>query len=228
MKYFKYLGLITFLTIVSSAIADVPPLALQALNNTGVSDYENWAYTRELSNKSGDNRKERYNPSAKPSWQLVALNGQTPDKKHLNKYEKLKDRNTDYDHPGDLSYEGFIRLDSILLLKESEKDVEYSFLIHDKQDPIFSKHVRGIMTIEKNGSFPYVKRVVFRNVKPFSPQIGVKVKEFESIMELEPITKAGPIFVMKQTDKFEGRVMGVISINDVQVVKFNEFKLIEN
>jgi len=187
-----------FININSIQVFCEPLLVTESLKRMDAVKMEDFAYTMTRSEKD-KTTVESYDPlfPVEPKWLLMLKNGLPPSDKEQKEYKskKLKEQKDQQQgmqgngkKPNSLSFKEYIDTNSLQLTTETESTCIYSFNIsNNSENPFgkFSKNISGILQINKLNN--YVEYISIASSAPFSPYLGVEVKQFKMEMRFNPV-----------------------------------------
>ncbi len=218
-----------FLSIGTAAAKDHCAATLKGfdtqLKHTG---YGRYAYQKET--LSGEyQRLERFDPSLPKGerWQLVTVNGQAPGEERLGEYrEQQADWQQGY-RLGDVLDQSVLQ--NIELSEQQAGWQRYRFTPQASagDDEAFRKiaeQLTGELVFRQSPSC----RIEYRlyNEKPFKPMTGVKIKQFELSIVLEPLA-AGELFYPKSVQqRIKGKAFLVKSVDETSEVRYSGHEMV--
>lgn len=228
MRVFKVWGLaVLMLTGVCGAVFCQNPqeMLAKALELDKSSEYENWKYI--ISNtgvEPGEDEVthmvEGFDPSSKNGslWNLISVNGEKPDAKDVRKYlnHKKQDRGFRPDY-----FLSDMDMGSLELVSEDE---EFVVLRCNMRVPGKKADLESNFHIDrKSGTLALVDIV---NRDAFSPQFGVKVKDYALKIEFDRHKDSGLLFPFKSQESYSGSFMKVKTISSNTVSVYEGFEKI--
>jgi hypothetical protein len=224
----RALGILFGLLLAFSAQAADGRLAIaeQALADLDGTSIEGWAFT-ETSIINGTEIVLRHDPqlSEGERWIVASVDGRGPTGKEIEKYTQHRER--DEEQPEDGETSATIETDSLVLLEESASRLVFSFRPapeDDDEGDAFNEHVDGKLTIAKSGSF--VETIEMRSRESFSPMIGVKIKQFSTVMTFAPVGENGAILPQAMEMRMEGRAMLVKKLDESVDTRFSDYRFV--
>jgi len=226
----RALGILLVLLLAFSAQAADERLAIaeQALANLDGTSIDGWAFT-ETAFVNGTEIVLRHDPTRQKGerWIVASVDGRTPTDKEIEKYTRHRNRDEDEKETGDGETTATIETDSLVFLEESAIHLIFSFQPapeEGEEDDAFTEHVDGRLIIAKSG--PYVETIEMSSRESFSPMIGVKIKQFSTIMTFAPVGEDGAVLPQAVAMRMEGRAMLVKKLDETVDTKFSDYRFV--
>ena len=197
------LGLLIF---PASANAEISPYLREALRKFTPEIPREWAYTV-MTERDGQRTTERYDASKPPEeqWHLLLMNGRPPTDDEVAKYFKYKAGQA----PG-ATQATFKRTDiepgSIELVRETADWGEFTCAFRDESaaaDKMLA-HLRLRLIVARHE--PHVGMYVLELREPYSPVLGVKMRELVVEMTFAAPTDEHPSLPVSGSSHFVGRI----------------------
>lgn len=215
-----------------AAIADLRSLIAGTVNRFEQHSLQDWSYRiSRYENEEGDisSRQELFDPTQAPGrqWQLLRLNGQTPDTKQLRRYaaDKQKQVTKANQHSFSLKLSKLIQLDSLTLVAEDPYRLEASFKVYIKKlGAEASKALQGQLSFDKTKQ--YIDSIQITNNAGFSPLLGSRIDHFNLTLQFMQID--GVMLPQQQTMTMKGTFAYFTGIDEVSTVTFSDYRYIAN
>jgi hypothetical protein len=224
----RALGVLLGLLLAFSAQAADAGLAIaeQALAEMDGTSIDGWAFTETML-VNGTEIVLRHEPTHPKGerWIVASVDGRAPTDKEIEKYTRHRDRDEEETDDGETS--ATIETDSLVLLEESASHLIYSFRPAPEkggESDAFNEHVDGRLRIAKSG--PFVETIEMRSRESFSPMIGVKIKQFSTLMTFAPVGESGDILPQRVEMRMEGRAMLVKKLDESVDTRFSDYRFI--
>ena len=188
------------------AKAEIPPYLREALAKFSPEIPREWAYTV-MTERAGQRTTERFDASKPPEeqWRLLLLNGLPPTSEEVAKYYKYKAAQV----PG-ATQATFKRADiepgSIAQVRETADWAEFTCTFRDESaaaDKMLA-HLRLRLLVARRE--PHVGKYVLELREPYSPVLGVKMRELLVEMTFGPPESGHPSLPVRGTSHFIGRI----------------------
>lgn len=206
------------------AFAELPDYFRAALATFGTEPPPGWSYTVETVRNDNARTTARYDPSVPPNaqWTLLELNGRVPTPQEAAQYARARSgaggaapqatfRKEDID-PG-----------SVILLKEDAERAEFQARFREVatgSDKMLG-HLALRLTINKR--LPHVEQAVLELTEPYSPVLGVKMRELVVRMTFTAPADGRPSLPGRNHSHFAGRIF-FIGTEENLVLTYSEFR----
>ena len=191
---------------VTTAAAVTPDYLRQALAQFSPDVPRGWAYTL-VTDRNGEQLKERYDPSKPPAdqWTLLQLNGRPPTAKESEKYAHSRPGSTS-SAPQSTFQKADIEPGSIELIQENADRGEFrcAFRSESKGANKMLGHLILRLTVSRRQ--PHVEKFALELREPYSPVLGVKMRELQLQMSLSAPGPVRPGLPVESTSHFLGTI----------------------
>jgi hypothetical protein len=193
----------------TTATAELPAYLHEALGKFSPEVPREWAYTV-MTERDGQRTTERFDASKPPEeqWQLLLIEGRKPTADELAKYFKYKAGQV----PGATQatfQKNDIEPGSIELLREDALRAEFACAFREQSansDKMLA-HLRLRVTVAKQQ--PHVEKFALELREPYSPVLGVKMRELLVEMNFAPPGADRPSLPVRSSSHFLGRIFFV-------------------
>lgn len=215
-----YLSL-AFSFALSASAADVPTYVREALSRFTSDAPKGWAYTL-TTTKDGQTSVERYDP-AQPvgaQWTLLQRDGRTPTPEESRRYTQYKTSTTQGSTRSATFEKGDIDFATMKLVREDTERAEFESRFREGDDKMLA-HFVVTLTVAKNPAA--IERFVLRLDSPYSPVIGVRMKELLVEMTFSPATPDHPSLPLTSSSRFRGRLLLFKSIDEDLSITYSDY-----
>jgi hypothetical protein len=223
------LGLLAALGVFSqAATADGPPDEIAAvLGGPLPMAEERCAYTRVRSD--ADSLKiERYDPSnPNAPWTLLNLDGRDPTAADLRRYVQRADNRSDRRHPLSFDPRDLVRPDSWELRSDNGREVAYKFRLQpfEELNERLAEKAIGTLVMDKDAG--HLVRIRIENTEPVYPAPLVRITAYAQELRFEHDEAIGADVLVKAVTHMRGRALGVKSLNDDRVIRYEDYACTE-
>jgi hypothetical protein len=194
------------LLAVTSAAAAVPDYVREALGKFSSEIPAGWAYTLTTVRNEDARTTARFDPAKPPAdqWTLLDLNGRAPTAKESAQYARARGGNAAA--PQGTFQKGDIDPGSITLISEDADRGEFSCTFRAEAtgaDKMLG-HLHLRLTVNKRQ--PHVEKFVLELKEPYSPVLGVKMRELLVQMSFTPPAADRPSLPAVNSSHFLGRI----------------------
>ena len=214
--------LLSLLITATTATANVTTDYLHAALEKFSTDVpRNWAYSLTIE-REGKQTSERFDPSKPPAaqWTLLRIDGRSPNSEDLEKYFKYKAGQS----PGAMSatfHKGDIEPGTIKLETEDADRAEFTCAF--REQPTNTDKMLGHLTLRLtiNKHQPHVEKSSLTLQVPYSPVLGVKMRELVVTTNYSPPTADRPSLPTNSSSHFAGRIFFIPVKEDIQFSYFD-------
>lgn len=196
------------LLAVASAAATVPDYVREALGKFNPEVPAGWAYTLTTVRNDEARATARFDPARPPAdqWTLLDLNGRVPTVKESTQYARARTGGGDSSAPQGTFQKGDIDPASITLITEDADRGEFSagFRAEATGADKMLGHLHLRLTVNKR--HPHVEKFVLELKEPYSPVLGVKMRELLVRMSFTPPAADRPSLPAVNSSHFLGRI----------------------
>lgn len=216
---------------------DLQKNALQQQIDHAISQFENtprkqWAYqVKNYENEEGEisSSLESYDPSrtsGKP-WLLLSINGETPNKKQIKKFDKRKKQASEAAEKEEQSIRFRLRdlivIDSLQLVSQNNYSLQASFNVElERLGSSASKKLKGVLTYDKDNE--YIEKIEINNTDSFSPIFSADIKEFTLTMNFDKLN--GAVLPEKYEMNMKGSFAFFTEIDEVSQSTFSDYRFV--
>jgi hypothetical protein len=185
--------------------AAVPTYFHQALAGFNPAPPSGWAYT--LTTRREDRTiSERHDPSKPPGgqWALLTMDGRTPTTEEMEKYGRARSAG-----PGGSQAnftKGDIEPGSLQLIRETQDHAEFSAEFREAATGADKMLGHLILHLKVDKRVPYVSAYNLELKEPYSPILGVKMRELRVEALFRPPNGDQPSLLSQMTSHFAGRI----------------------
>ena len=220
-------GLVTGATLLAAVCsrAEMPAYVRTALNNFSPEPPSGWAYTLTTARNNEATATARFDPS-KPygqQWTLLKLNGRPPTASEAEQYARARAGDTT---PAS-SRGAFQRRDidpaSVTLISENAERGEFHCTFRPEAtgaDKMLG-HLELYLTIARTQ--PHVEKAVLKLTEPYSPVLGVKMRELLVEMHFTAPSDDRPSLPIDQASHFLGRIF-FFGLEENLVLTYSDFQ----
>lgn len=220
-----------------AAVDELPTAAadLQSTIAAAISQFEqrsrrDWAYRVDrYENEEGDisSSIELYDPANAPDsqWQLLSINGRTPDNKQQRKFAAAKQQQAKAagQQSFSVTLSELIQLDSLQLTFDSPQYLQASFGVHLSQlGNDVSKKLQGSLRFNK--TLHYIDSIEISNTANFSPLFSANISEFNLTLRFTKIDNA--ILPQQQQMRMKGTFAFFTQIDEVSTDTFSDYRYV--
>ena len=195
------------LLAVTSTAAAVPDYVREALGKFNPEVPAGWAYTLTTVRNADARTTARFDPAKPPAdqWALLELNGRAPTAKESAQYARARGGGNSSAQQGTFQ-KGDIDPASITLISEDTDRGEFScdFRAEATGPDKMLGHLRLRLTVNKRQ--PHVEKFALELKEPYSPVLGVKMRELLVQMSFTPPAAARPSLPAVNSSHFLGRI----------------------
>jgi hypothetical protein len=190
------------------AFAAVPDYVREALGKFNPEVPAGWAYTLTTMRNEDARTTARFDPAKPPAeqWTLLDLNGRVPTTKESTQYARARTSGGNAAAPQGTFQKGDINPASITLLGEDADRGEFScsFRAEATGADKMLGHLQLRLTVNKHQ--PHVEKFALELKEPYSPVLGVKMRELLVKMSFSPPTADRPSLPALNSSHFLGRI----------------------
>ncbi len=212
---------LAFALTLSVRASEVPAYVREALSHFISDAPKGWAYTL-TTTKDGDTSIERYDP-AQPigaQWTLLQRNGRPPTDDERRRYTQYKTGTTQGSTRAATFEKSDIDFGSMRLVHEDAARAEFESRFREGDDKMLAHFVVNL-TVAKQPAM--LEKFALRLAAPFSPVIGVRMKELFVDMTFSPATADRPSLPLTSTSRFHGRFMLFKSIDEEISIAYSDY-----
>jgi len=196
------------LLTVASAAATVPDYLREALGKFNSEVPAGWAYTLTTVRNADARTTARFDPARPPAdqWTLLELNGRVPTAKEGTQYSRARAGGGDSSAPQGTFQKGDIDPASITLISEDADrgDFRCGFRAEATGADKMLGHLHLRLTVNKRQ--PHVEKFALELKAPYSPVLGVKMRELLVQMRFTPPESDRPSLPAVNSSRFLGRI----------------------
>lgn len=193
---------------VAAAAAAVPDYVREALGKFSPEVPAGWAYTLTTVRNADARTTVRFDPTQPPAgqWTLVELNGRAPTAREIAQYARSRTGGGNSAAPSGTFQRGDIDPASITLLREDADRGEFScgFRAEATGADKMLGHLQLRLTVNKRQ--PHVEGFILELKEPYSPVLGVKMRELLVRMSFTPPAADRPSLPAVNSSHFVGRI----------------------
>lgn len=214
---------VVFLLAALSAVGEVPDYFRTALASFSTEPPAGWAYTVVTVRNDDARTTARFDPSRPPGaqWTLLELNGRAPTEREAAQYIRARAG------AGSSAPQGTFRKDdidpaSVTLVSEDDERGEFRCSFRDVAtgaDKMLG-HLTLRLTVNKRQ--PHVERFVLELNEPYSPVLGVKMRELVVRMNFTPPSAGRPSLPQTNSSHFLGRIF-FIGMEENLTLTYSDF-----
>lgn len=212
------------------AAVDLRSIIAGAISQFEQRSRRDWAYRIDrYENEEGDISRsiELYEPANAPDsqWQLLSINGRTPDNKQQRKFAAAKQLQAN--EAGQQSFSvklsELIQLDSLQLTFDSPQYLQAGFGVYLSQLGFdVSKKLQGSLRFNK--AQHYIDSIEISNTAPFSPLFSANISEFHLTLRFIKIDST--ILPQQQQMKMKGTFAFFTKIDEVSTDTFSDYRYV--
>lgn len=192
----------------TSGAAAVPDYVREALGKFSSEVPAGWAYTLTTVRNADARTTARFDPARPPAeqWTLLDLNGRAPTARESAQYARARAGGGNASAPQGTFRKGDIDPASIELVSEEADRGEFrcAFRAEATGADKMLGHLQLRLTVNKRQ--PHVEKFVLRLKEPYSPVLGVKMRELLVHMSFTPPGPGRPSLPAANTSHFLGRI----------------------
>jgi hypothetical protein len=209
----------------SARAADAPAYVREALSHFSSDAPKGWAYTL-TTTKDGQTSVERYDPSQPvgAQWTLLKRDGRAPTEEEIRRYTQYKTGTTQGSTRAATFEKNDIDFSSMKLVKEDAARAEFESRFREGDDKMLAHFIVNL-TFSKNPAV--LEKFTLHLDKPFSPVIGMRMKELFVDMTFSPATAERPSLPLSSTSIFHGRFLLFKSIDEDVRITYSDYVRIE-
>lgn len=196
------------LLAVASVAAEVPAYVREALGKFSSEVPAGWAYTLTTVRNEDARTTARFDPAKPPAeqWTLLDLNGRVPTAKESTQYARARSGGGNASAPQGTFQKGDIDPASITLISEDADRGEFScgFRPEATGSDKMLGHLHLRLSVNKRQ--PHVEKFVLELKEPYSPVLGVKMRELLVQMSFTPPAADRPSLPAVNSSHFLGRI----------------------
>lgn len=196
------------LLAVASTVAAVPDYVREALGKFSSEVPAGWAYTLTTVRNDDARTAARFDPARPPAdqWTLLDLNGRAPTAKERTQYARARADGGNSSAPQGTFQKGDIDPASITLVSEDTDRGEFScgFRAEATGADKMLGHLHLRLTVNKRQ--PHVEKFALELREPYSPVLGVKMRELLVQMSFTPPGSDRPSLPAVNSSHFLGRI----------------------
>ena len=206
----------------TAAAAETPDYFRQALARFNPDVPAGWAYTL-ATDRNGERLKERYDPARPPDdqWTLLLLNNRPPTAREIEKYARSRP-GTSSSAPHSTFQKNDIEPGSVVLIREDADRGEFScsFRAESTGADKMLGHLTLRLTVSRRE--PRVERFALELREPYSPVLGVKMRELRVQMSFAAPGPDRPGLPRESTSHFLGSIF-FIGLEENLHLAFSDF-----
>ena len=196
------------LLAVASAGATVPDYVREALGKFNPEVPAGWAYTLTTVRNDDARTTARFDPArpAADQWTLLDLNGRVPTAKEAAQYARARASAGNAAAPQGTFQKSDIDPATIMLVSEDADRGEFSCAFRAEAtgaDKMLG-HLKLRLTVSKRQ--PHVEKFVLELKEPYTPVLGVKMRELLVLMSFTPPAADRPSLPAVNSSRFLGRI----------------------
>lgn len=199
------------LFVVASAAAAVPDYVREALGKFNPEVPAGWAYTLTTVRNEDARSTARFDPTRPPAeqWTLLELNGRPPTAKEGAQFARARATGGGSATPQGTFQKGDIDPASITLVSEDAERGEFAagFRAEATGADKMLGHLTLRLTVTKHS--PHIEKFVLQLKEPYSPVLGVKMRELLVQMTFTPPSAGRPSLPAVNSSHFLGRIFFV-------------------
>lgn len=203
--------------------AAMPDYVRDALGKFNTEVPAGWAYTLTTVRNSQDRTTARFDPAKPPAeqWTLQQLNGRTPTAKEAAQYARARADGNSAAPQGSFQ-KADIEPASVELLREDADRGEFrcTFRAEATGADKMLGHLALRLTVTKRQ--PHVEKFALELTAPYSPVLGVKMRELLVQMSFGEPAAGRPSLPATNTSHFVGRIF-LISVEENLTVTYTDF-----
>lgn len=200
---------------------EVPAFVREALSRFTSDAPKGWAYTL-TTTKDGQTSVERYDP-AQPvgsQWTLLQRDGRAPTPEESRRYTQYKTSTTQGSTRSATFEKGDIDFGTLKLIREDAERAEFESRFREGDDKMLA-HFVVTLTVAKQPAA--IEKFALRLDSPFSPVIGVKMRELFVDMTFSPATALQPSLPLTSSSRFRGRLFFIKSIAEDLSITYSDY-----
>ncbi|MBI2812688.1 MAG: hypothetical protein HYX71_00185 [Opitutae bacterium] len=207
----------------ASGTAAVPDCLREALGKFSTEAPAGWAYTLTTVRNGKDRATARFDPAKPPAgrWTLLQLNGRAPNAKEASQYAQVRAANNSAAPQGTFQ-KGDIEPASVELLREDAERAEFrcAFRAEAASSDKMLGHLALRLMVNKRS--PHVEKFTLELTAPYSPVLGVKMRELRVEMSFTAPSSTGPSLPVASTSHFLGRIF-LIGVEEDLALTYSDF-----
>jgi hypothetical protein len=206
------------------ARAETPEYVRTALTSFSPEPAPRWAYTLTTVRNNDARSVARFDPTKPPieRWTLLELNGRKPTPAEANQYARARAGDTTPASAQGAFQKGDIDPASITMISEDAERGEFrcAFRAEAAGANKMLGHLILRLTVAKQR--PHVEQYALELKEPYSPVLGVKMRELRVTARFTAPSEGRPSFPSTQTSHFAGRWF-FFSMNEDLVLTYTDF-----
>ncbi|MBI3886627.1 MAG: hypothetical protein HY302_12995 [Opitutae bacterium] len=201
--------------------ADVPAYVREALSHFTSDAPKGWAYTL-TTTKDGQTSVERYDPSQPvgAQWTLLRRDGRAPTAEESRRYTQYKTGTTQGSTRAATFERNDLDLASLKLVREDAERAEFESRFREGDDQMLA-HFVVALTFAKHPAV--LEKFTLRLDRPFSPVVGLRMKELVVDMEFSPATADRPSLPRRSSSVFHGRFLLFKAIDEDLRIAYSDY-----
>ncbi len=214
------------LAVATAVRAEMPEYARAALNAFSPEPPAGWAYTLTTVRNEEARATARFDPSQPPAtrWTLLELNGAPASAGDVEKYARARASDTT-----PASAQGAFQrrdIDPATVTLVSETASQGEFTCRFREEAAGANKMLGhlVLRLTINKQLPYVEKYVLELQEPYSPILGVKMRELRVEGTFAAPSEGRPALPLRQTSHFVGR-MFFIGVEENLALTYQNFAL---
>jgi hypothetical protein len=231
MKLFKLVMAMSLGFICYSANAEVTPeeqqwveQALSDINHNTDDSNVRWQYAQHTV-MPDLTRIEQFDASQPETqrWTLVSENGETPDKKRVDKYQQhQQDLNQDKDENSyEVAFSDLIDLTSLVFVGDDNSNLVFKFVPHIEE--LDNEALTGVLYLDKASK--QLRKILISNTDELNPAFTVTLTKFE--LELVFGVFEGLVMPEHTSTIINGTAAIFKSLDSIQTVTYHDYKVID-
>lgn len=218
------LACLGLLVSAASGLAAMPDYLRTALRNFSPEVSPRWAYTLTTVRNGKESTTARFDP-AKPGaeqWTLLQLNGSPPTPEAAAQYARARAGGGNGATPPGVFQKSDIEPASVELLREDEERGEFrcTFRAEATGSDKMLGHLALRLTVNKRSR--YVEKFILELTAPYSPVLGVKMRELRVEMSFTAPGIDGPGLPAASTSHFVGRIF-LFGVEEDLALTYSDF-----
>jgi len=203
-------------------------LLLDAVAALDAADWKRWAYT-ETDIGSDGVYVGRFDPSRPEGqrWSLLRVNNRAPTRDETEAYldEKAGDNGWGGDDDGQSdTIVDMVEPDGLELLEETDDHYVFRFVPdEDDLEEGFAEFLDATLGIAKGGT-PWLEYIDIHSDGMFSPQFGVRVRDFKMRMTFAPAIESGPIVPRSIEVRISIHAFLIINVDEHIVTSYTDYE----
>jgi hypothetical protein len=188
------------------------------LEEASITEHKKFAFVQRVDGEDGAEI-SAFEPTGDPQWTLLSLNGETPTKKDIKKYNKEKVKEAKRNEGN--GFRDLITKGSVVLKEETIDEVIVTFTPDlDDMSEKAMESMRGEATFRADDGT--LSSLTIYSIEPFSPALSVKLEEMNMSFEFEEVM--GETLPKRYLFSFRGKVAGLKSFDVDSVVAYSDYQ----